>query len=141
MYLATNNSIPMEKDIRWKQRFINFEKAYLRLHESLRKGTFSDLEKAGIVQYYEFTFELAWKTLKDYLQDKGVDVKYPRDTIKEAFSTGVIENGDLWLEMLEKRNLMSHTYDEYEANQAFELIRSDFIGAINQLYLRLKELV
>lgn len=131
----------MEKDIRWKQRFINFEKAYLRLNKSLRKDTFSDLEKAGIVQYYEFTFELAWKTLKDYLQDKGVDVKYPRDTIKEAFSTGVIENGDLWLEMLEKRNLMSHTYDEFEANQAFELIRSDFIGAINQLYLRLKELV
>lgn len=66
------------------------------------------------------------ETLKDYLQEKGVDVKYPRDTIKEAFSSGVIENGDLWLEMLEKRNLMSNTYDEYEANQAFELIRSGF---------------
>lgn len=141
MYLAANNSNPIEKDIRWKQRFINFEKAYLRLNESLRKDTFSDLEKTGIVQYYEFTLELAWKTLKDYLQDKGVDVKYPRDTIKEAFSTGVIENGDLWLEMLEKRNLMSHTYEEFEANQAFELIRSDFMGAINQLYLRLKDLV
>lgn len=131
----------MEKDIRWKQRFINFEKAFLRLHDSLRKETFSELEKAGIVQYYEFTFELAWKTLKDYLQEKGVDVKYPRDTIKEAFGSGVLENGELWLEMLDKRNLMSHAYDEHEANLAFELIRSDFIGAINQLYLRLKELL
>ena len=73
------------KDIRWKQRFQNFEKALMHLKEAVEKKNLSDLEKAGTIQIYEFTFELAWKTVKDYLEEKEVVVKFPRDAIKEGF--------------------------------------------------------
>ena len=74
--------------------------------------TLSDLEKADVIQIYEFTFELAWKTLKDLLEEVGFEVKTPRDSIKTAFQNGIIDNGDIWIDMLEKMNLMLHTYDE-----------------------------
>jgi len=127
-------------DIRWKQRFDNFEKVFLRLKDALLNETPSELEKAGVIQYFEFTFELGWKTLKDYLQEMGVEVRFPRDTIKEAFKNELIQDGDLWIEMLEKRNQMSHTYDEFAANQSFQLVRDEFIHGIEQLYTKLKEL-
>lgn len=130
----------LRMDIRWKQRFDNFEKAFLRLKDALRNDSPSELEKAGVIQYFEFTFELGWKTLKDYLQEMGVEARFPRDTIKEAFSNGLIQNGDLWLDMLEKRNLMSHTYDEFTANQSFQMVRDEFIHGIEQLYTKLKDL-
>lgn len=128
-------------DVRWKQRFSNFEKAFLRLKDALMNNEPTELEKAGIIQYYEFTFELGWKTLKDYLQEMGVEVRFPRDTIKEAFKGGLIKNGDLWIDMLEKRNLMSHTYDELIANQLVKLVRDEYILGIEQVYLNLKALV
>lgn len=127
-------------DIRWKQRFDNFEKAFLRLKDALRNDSPSELEKAGVIQYFEFTFELGWKTLKDYLQEMGVEARFPRDTIKEAFTNGLIQDGDLWLDMLEKRNQKSHTYDELSANQSFQMVRDEFIHGIEQLYTKLKEL-
>lgn len=128
-------------DIRWKQRFSNFEKAFLRLKDALMNNEPTELEEAGIIQYYEFTFELGWKTLKDYLQEMGLEVRFPRDTIKEAFKSGLIKNGDLWIDMLEKRNLMSHTYDELVANQLVKLVRDEYIHGIEQVYLKLKALV
>lgn len=66
-----------KKDIRWKQRFDNYRRALTFLTESLEKKNLSDLEKAGIVQSFEFSFELAWKTMKDYLNEKGVEALYP----------------------------------------------------------------
>lgn len=75
------------------------------------------MEKAGVIQIYEFTFELGWKTLKDFLEEKDVIVKFPRDTIEEGFRYELIKNGDVWMDMLEKRNLMSHTYDEQKARK------------------------
>lgn len=99
-----------EQDIRWKQRFQNFEKAIFNLQEATSSIDLSDLERAGVIQIYEFTFELAWKTVKDYLEEKDVVAKFPRDTIKEGFQYELIKNGDVWMDMLQKRNLMSHTY-------------------------------
>src|SRR5437879_9911575 len=101
-----------DKDIRWKQRFQNFEKGIIALQDAVKKKELSDLEKAGVIQIYEFTFELAWKTVKDYLEEKKVEVKFPRDAIKEGFTYEIIKNGDVWMDMLQKRNLMSHTYNE-----------------------------
>ncbi len=98
----------------------------------------SDLEKAGIIQAYEFTFELAWKTLKDYLDEKEVNVKYPRDVIKEAFRYEIIEDGELWLDMLQKRNLMAHTYQETHAEVAIQLIKESYFAAIEQLYVHFR---
>lgn len=129
----------MSEDIRWKQRFNNFEKALKRLAEALNKTGLSNLEKAGVIQIYEFTFELAWKTMKDFLEAKEVAVKFPRDTIKEAFKYEMIEDGELWLDMLHKRNLMAHTYDETLAELAYKLIVDHYYDALKQVILKLGE--
>lgn len=127
-----------QHDIRWKQRFQNFEKAILQLQDAVVKNNLSKLEKAGVIQVYEFTFELAWKTLKDFLEEKMVDVKYPRDTIKESFSFQLIKNGDVWMDMLDKRNLMSHTYDDKTAELAYRLIVDVYYQALYDVYTYLK---
>ena len=125
-------------DIRWKQRFENLSKAFLFLKKATGKTKLSDLEKAGIIQIYEFTFELAWKTLKDFLEEEGFQTKYPRDTIKTAFQSGIIDNGDMWIDMLEKRNLMLHTYNETNAELAYKLISEKYCVELEQVYLKLK---
>lgn len=79
-------------------------------------------ETEGMIQRYEYTFELAWKVIRDYLQHGGVILKLPRETIKEAFAYGIIKNGTIWMDMLETRNIMSHTYDEENFNEATEKI-------------------
>jgi nucleotidyltransferase substrate binding protein (TIGR01987 family) len=129
-----------DQDIRWKQRFQNFEKALNQLMVAVGKKDLSDLEKAGCIQFYEFTFELAWKTLNDYLTFQSVSVKFPRDTIKEAFKYGLIDDGDIWMDMLEKRNLMSHTYDETNADIAYHLISENYYKAILSVFQKLKSL-
>jgi nucleotidyltransferase substrate binding protein (TIGR01987 family) len=95
------------------------------------------LEKEGLIQRFEYTFELSWKTLKDYLEGKGIAVSYPRDVIKEAFATGLVTNGGIWMEMLERRNLLSHTYDETTFNEAFMLVSGPFFRAISELVEKL----
>lgn len=127
----------MSDDIRWKQRFHNFEKAFKLLEEALTKTELSSLEKAGVIQIYQFTCELAWKTVKDFLEGKEVLVKFPRDTIKEAFKYEIVEDGDLWLDMLHKRNLMAHTYDETLAELAYKLIVDLYYSALKQVYSKL----
>lgn len=127
------------KDVRWKQRFQNFEKAIANLKHAVEMKDLSDLEKSGVIKTYEYTFELAWKTLKDYLEDSQVAVKFPRDTIKEGFSYGIIKNGDVWMDMLQQRNLMSHTYNEENAEIAYNLIVDKYYKEINEVYLTLKK--
>jgi nucleotidyltransferase substrate binding protein (TIGR01987 family) len=88
---------------------------------------------------YEFAFELAWKTMKDYLNFKGVEGKFPREVIKEAFRYAIITDGEEWLDMLEKRNLMSHTYDEEKAELAYRLIVDQYFNTLRTLYVSLKK--
>jgi nucleotidyltransferase substrate binding protein (TIGR01987 family) len=127
----------MSADIRWKQRYENFDRALGKLVQALIEEKLSELERAGVIQYYQFTFELAWKTLKDYMEERGIDAKFPRDVIKEAFRYGLIEDGELWLDMLQKRNLMAHTYDENTAETAYRLIRDRYTNALKQVHDRL----
>lgn len=129
----------MNQDIRWRQRFQNLEKAFRFLEKAVSKGTFSELETAGLVQSFAFTFELAWKTLKDYLQDQGFGVLSPRETIKQAFQSSYIQNGHVWIEMLEKRNELTHTYNEEQAKEATHLICHTYFPEVRQVYLFLKE--
>ena len=126
-----------DQDIRWKQRFANFKKAFLRLKggvELSRVRALSDLEEQGLIQGFEYTFELAWKTLKDYLEHMEVVAKFPREVIKQAFQYDLIEDGDVWIDMLEKRNLMAHAYDEATAQLAYELIRNQYFGQLQKMY-------
>lgn len=130
----------MKEDIRWKQRFQNFESAFLFLKKAKEIGVYDELQGAGLVQSFEFTFELAWKTMKDYLQQQGIDTQYPREVIKQAFARGLIQEGFLWIQMLDKRNELSHTYNREQANKAIETIRNDYYPLIEQVYKSLKEL-
>jgi nucleotidyltransferase substrate binding protein (TIGR01987 family) len=122
------------KETRWKQRFSNFMKAYRQL-EKANKGfaKLSVLEKEGMIQRFEYTFELAWKTLKDYLESRGVQVQFPRDIIKEAFSAGIIHDGDIWMDMLDNRNLMSHTYQEEIFREVIDNVHLKYFPAITRL--------
>lgn len=128
----------MDPDIRWKQRFHNFEKAFLFFDRAAKQKSFTELEAAGLVQCFEFTFELAWKTLKDYLTEQAFIVQSPRETIKQAFQSNYLEDGHIWMEMLEQRNLLTHTYNEKQAQAATKLICETYYPALQQAYLFLK---
>ena len=131
----------MNEDVRWLQRFENFQAAYQFLLKASHQQKYTPLEAAGLVQSFEFTFELAWKTLKDYLNLQGIDVKFPRDTIKEAFKAQLIKDGHLWIDMLDKRNELTHTYNEEQAQKAVRTIRETYLPVITQVYTTLKVLV
>jgi len=101
-------------EIRWLQRFDNFRQAISQLNNACLKKEYSDLERAGLIQIFEFTFELGWKVLKDLLFYQGFSVKSPRDTISQAFEAGLLseEDAEILLDVLNKRNLLAHTYQE-----------------------------
>lgn len=121
----------MDPDIRWKQRFQNLDRAVSLLDDALKDGeeSLSQLEKDGVIQRFEYTFELAWKTVKDYLFESGLVITpvTPRNVLKEAYAANVLSDGQVWIDMLEHRNLLSHTYDD--------AVFSDTVRAIEQRYL------
>lgn len=129
----------MQKDIRWKQRFQNFERSFLFFSKSCKYESYDELQGAGLVQSFEFTFELAWKTLKDYLQEQGLEVQFPREVIKQAFATQLIKDGKLWIEMLDKRNQLTHTYNQEQAKRAVQTIRGTYFSPIEQVYREMKK--
>ena len=128
---------PAQSDIRWKQRFDNLQRAYQRLRwalESHQQDPDNDLIRMAVIKAYEFTFELSWKTLKDFLAYNGIDAKLPREVLKQAFATGLVINGQLWIDMLEERNLMAHTYDDARARKAVDQIQERYLGGLQQLH-------
>lgn len=125
------------KEIRYKQRFSNFEKSFLLLEKYISNTNFSELERAGIIQIFEMTFELSWKLLKDFLESEGIIVKSPRESIKTAFQNEIIINGHVWIDALTNRNLSAHTYDEALAIKLVEEIKSLYYPELKQLYIRI----
>jgi len=107
-------------DIRWKQRFNNYQTALESLSDGVnlsKSRQLTDLEKQGIIQGFEFTHELYWKTVKDFLEHTGnIKIYGSKDATKEAFAHELISNGDDWMNMIESRNLTSHTYNKKIAN-------------------------
>lgn len=127
-------------DIRWKQRFQNFEKAIGHLETALQIESPDLLQKAGIIHLFEMSYELAWNTVKDYLEDQGfTNVKTPRSALKKAFEIELIEDGHSWMELLIDRNLTAHTYDEEKATEVEELIHERYFPLLIQLYNHLKQ--
>lgn len=124
----------MSTEIRWKQRFENFQRAFSLFESAILGAAPSKLEKEGIIQRFEYTFELGWKTLRDYMRYGGIETEMPREVVKEAFANGLIADGQVWIDMLEKRNLMSHTYDEAAFTQAYTAIVNDYYKAIKQMH-------
>ena len=123
--------------MRWIQRAKHFDKAFSLLEEAVelaRQRPLSKLEAQGLIQGFEYTHELAWNTLKDFLEDRGVQALYgSRDTTRAAFRTGLIENGETWMEMIQSRNLTSHTYNEATADQVIGAILDSYFAAFQAL--------
>lgn len=128
-----------KKTIRWQQRYNNLDKAFKQLERNISIEVPNDTEKQGIIQSFEFTFELSWKTLKDYLESEGIMAATPREVLKQAFHVGFIKDGDAWIDMLEQRNLMSHTYDEKNAELALSLIKNNYFKNIQELMIFFKK--
>ena len=127
------------KDIRWKQRFENFDKSYKLLNKYAKQPITTELERAGIIQFFEMTFELAWKVLKDYLEAQEYLVKSPRETVKQAFQIGLIDNGHVWMDALSNRNLTTHTYDEELANKMTNEIITMYLPELDKMYEKLSK--
>ena len=130
----------MNKQIRWQERLTNLTKASEQLSKGIAIQKPSDIEQQGIIQSFEFTFELCWKTLKDYLESQGVLTQFPRDVIKKSFHHELIEDGEAWMQMLEDRNLLAHTCNEELANEAYKKIKNNYYQALLQVYEKLKSL-
>ena len=128
-----------DTDARWHQRLENFGKALARLETACSQERYSDLERAGLVQMFEFTLELSWGTLKDLLFYEGFEVRTPRDAIRRAFEAGYLteEETETLLEALIKRNVLSHAYDEKTAEEAERLIKGLFTPLFRALCDRL----
>jgi nucleotidyltransferase substrate binding protein (TIGR01987 family) len=127
-------------DVRWKQRFQNFEKALQLLTEAMQITSPDTTQKAGLIQFFEMSFELAWKTLKDYLEEQGFDaIHSPRGVIKKAFEIELLQDGKLWLELLSDRNVTAHVYDEAMINNVEGLIREQYFPLLKSLHETLKE--
>ena len=132
------------QEVRWIQRANSFERALGRLRAAVKlseQRELSDLEAQGLIQGFEYTHELAWKTLKNFLEAQGIVNLYgSRDTTRTAFRNGLIENGEVWMDMVEKRNLTSHTYDEETAAQVVTTIRNAYFAEFEKLLVRLQQL-
>jgi nucleotidyltransferase substrate binding protein (TIGR01987 family) len=120
--------------IRWRHRFQDYDKAFLLLKRSLTIETPTEVERGGIIHFYEMAFELAWKLMKDYLERQGFTVNSPRDAIKQAFNATILEDDQLWYASLEDRSLRTLTYDEKKAIDVVAKIRSQYFQKLEQLH-------
>ena len=129
-------------DIRWRQRSSNYRRALARLAEAVElsgQRPLSDLERQGLIQAFEFTHELSWKTLKDFLASRGIEELYgSRDTTREAFAQGLITDREAWMDMIRHRNLSTHTYDEATVQEIVTAVVSRYIDAFQELESRLR---
>lgn len=124
----------MSADIRWVQRLKNFNKALLQLEKAVDLRVLSDLEKEGLLQRFEYTYELGWKTLKDFLEYQGfADIIGARDTFRKAFQSGLIQDGEAWMKMIADRNLVAHTYKEEVAEQIIMEVKNSYFGLLHAL--------
>jgi nucleotidyltransferase substrate binding protein (TIGR01987 family) len=131
----------MEKnpDIRWKQRFSNFEKAVNQLQRFIAKGKLNEFEEQGLIQCFEYTYELGCNVLKDYLEYAGhQEINGSRTAIMTAFRFGLIEDGEGWMEMFKDRNKSSHTYNEDTANEIITHIYDYSLPLFLQLKIKLE---
>ncbi len=131
-------------DVRWRQRLQSFGLAFARLSAAAdlaRQRALTELEQQGLIQAFEFTHELAWNTLKDFLEARGANGLYgSRDVTREAFAKGLIADGDEWMAMIAARNRSSHTYNEKTANEIAAAILASFVPRFATLLAKLQEL-
>ncbi|WP_035240294.1 nucleotidyltransferase substrate binding protein [Desulfobacter vibrioformis] len=129
-----------ENDIRWRQRYVNFSKSYALLADTIQIKAPSNAERAGLIQFFEMTFELSWKLMKDYLEAGGFRIGSPREAVKQAFQSGLLDDGHPWLDALHNRDLTTHTYDENTAILVEDKIRKKYFPMLNKLHCDFEKL-
>jgi nucleotidyltransferase substrate binding protein (TIGR01987 family) len=126
-------------DVRWMQRLANYRRAVANLEAALRQDSYNDLELQGLIKGFELCYELAWKTLQDFLRQRGyADIAGPKPAIRQAFKDGLIDHGDVWQAIHEARNLAAHTYDLDQARRLASEIRGSYAPAFRMLEDRLR---
>jgi len=129
-------------DIRWIQRFNNFKKALAQLTKFMDRESLNELEEQGLIQSFEYNHELAWKVQKDFLESQGVvDLFGSKGVAREAFNTGLIEDGEVWMRMIKSRNLSSHTYNEETTQKIVTAIIDEYYETFCQFEKRMDALV
>ena len=127
---------------RVEHKFIDYRNAFNRLKEAIDINIENDIIVDGVIQRFEFTYELAWKVMKSYLEYEGIqDLISPRATIKAAYKFGIIEDGDAWIAMMMDRNRTSHIYDEKMALKIYKNIKSDYIKLLESILIKIDKLV
>ena len=130
----------MAEDIRWQQRFSNYNKALTELETFLEPPALNPREQQGLIKAFEYTFELAWNTLRDLLRSQGnATLLGSRDTLREAFRLGLIDAGETWMLMIQDRNLTSHSYNRTTADAIAEQIVNGYLPCFKQLRQRLNQ--
>jgi nucleotidyltransferase substrate binding protein (TIGR01987 family) len=131
-------------DVRWQQRLQSFRKAFGRLSEATvlaNERELSQLERQGLIQAFEFTHELAWKTLKDFLESRGSDKIFgSKDATRQGFANGLVADGEVWMDMIKSRNQTSHTYNEDTARQISEAVTERYVHAFEKFLRQFTEL-
>ena len=126
----------MKKEIRWQQRFSNYNKALAQLEKAVKlskERELSDLEQQGIIQAFEYTHELAWNTMKDYFEYQGdSSINGSRDATRAAFKAEIITNGEDWMDMIRSRNKTSHTYNQETADEIYKAIVDHYFEAFKK---------
>jgi nucleotidyltransferase substrate binding protein (TIGR01987 family) len=125
-----------ETDIRWKQRFANYKKAYFQLEKFISRGELNELEEQGLIKAFEYTFELAWNLLKDYYFYQGeTNIQGSRDAFRLAVSRELISSESTWMEMIISRNNTTHIYNEEIASEIADAVRKSYFPLFKQLFI------
>lgn len=133
---------PTDNDIRWQPRFANFRKALSQLRKFVDKGDLTELEEQGAIQAFEYTYELAWLVLKDFLEYQGqTDIFGSRDAIKKAFRAGLIQDGEAWMDAYISRTKTSHTYNEETAREVADAILNRYYDLFTALEKKMATLL
>jgi nucleotidyltransferase substrate binding protein (TIGR01987 family) len=129
------------QDIRWMQRLNNFSKALSQLRKFIEKGQLNELEEQGLIQAFEYTYELAWNTLKDYFEAQGeTNIHGSRDAFRLAFRRGLVQAGETWMDMVKSRTLTTHTYNEEVAKQIATAILNRYYSEFLKLHAKMESL-
>ena len=135
---------PPNQDIRWLQRFQNYQKAFAQLTQAVdlsRQRALSKLEQQGLIQGFEYTHELAWNTLKDFLEARGAAAIFgSRDTTRAAFTAGLIDQGEVWMQMIQSRNQSTHTYNEEMMTQIVTAVIQTYMAEFTKLQSKFEQL-
>ena len=127
------------KDIRWQQRFSNYKKALMQLTEFKEKGKLNKFEEQGLVKCFEYTHELAWNVMKDFLSEDGIkDIFGSKTATRLAFNKGLIEQGEIWMEMIESRNDSVHGYDGKIAEKIAQKIANNYFKVFVEFHNKMK---